>query len=131
MTSLPDGLFNNSKELFILELKNNQLVDDGIPPNTFHADELDLSGNNLTTLKKEWFGVIKYEVKVNDNPIHCDCILYETYRVLMNRTDEDDFMLIGKCVSPPHLKGKELEDVYGNNLINCTACSLNLSLIHI
>ena len=126
LTSLPDGLFNSSKELFILELKNNQLVNDGIPPNTFHAEELDLRGNNLTTLKKEWFDVIKYEVKVNDNPIYCDCTLYETYRVLMSRTTKKKyFEIIGKCASPPHLKGKSIKDFYVNNLVNCTACSLN------
>ena len=124
LTSLPKGFFNSIKYLLTLALEHNHLVDDGIPPNSFNnIGKLVLCGNNLTTLKKEWFGgVIENRVIVSDNPIHCDCTLYETYQMLMNRTIEN-FEIDGNCASPPLLKGKKIKDVY--NLANCTACSLN------
>lgn len=81
LKSIPVGLFKNSS-LTILDLKQNQLTDKGISPDTFSTDSVNLSQNNLTTLRKEWFSsaTITYEINVSDNPILCDCALYETYR---------------------------------------------------
>ena len=123
LKSLPGGLF---KCMEILDLKQNQLEDESIPTGAFCAETLVLNGNNLTTLKKEWFDTtdITYEITLFDNPIHCDCSVHETYNMLRKKAN-NDFFLDGKCASPPQLKGKELEEVFTNNLVNCTACSLN------
>ena len=126
LKSLPKGLFKNSKEIFILDLKMNQLVDEGIPKGSLSAEEIILSSNNLTTLKKEWFsGPIKYEVDVTNNSIHCDCALYDTYRFLNKKNEGPAVKVKGYCFSPPKHKGEDLEEVLPKNLVNCTACSLN------
>jgi len=127
LISLPEGLFKNNRELFELHLDNNEFTDEGLSTGIFKdlpLEDLHLNKNNLTTLKKDWFGIVLYTIDLSDNPIACDnCDIYQTYRILLARSDEIDIK--GSCNSTDSFKSIPIKTYFEENLSHCTACSVN------
>uniref|UniRef100_A0A7M5UYS4 EGF-like domain-containing protein n=2 Tax=Clytia hemisphaerica TaxID=252671 RepID=A0A7M5UYS4_9CNID len=121
LTSLPEGVFRNQR-LVILKMKSNQFTD--FPPKTFNSLSVDLTNNSLTTLQKNWFALKPNELYLEQNPLHCDCALFNTMQYFFNGNDK--FLIFGNCKTPADLKDDDIyEDLYRTNKLKCTACSLN------
>ena len=127
LTSLPEGLFKNLKSLYSLDLEGNQLTDHGLPTGIFKdllLDDLMLSENNFTTLKNDWFGRVKFAITLSNNPVVCDCRIYKTYQILLNKV-QDNIDVSGSCKNPRSLENISIKKHFEENLSNCTACSVN------
>lgn len=132
LKSLAPNLFQGLVNLFFLEIDANKFNNDGLPNGIFDGlalYELRMSNNNFTTLKSEWFGVtgkVGYDIKLETNPINCDCHAFYTVEDLRRRNNYDgNLLLYGGCAKPVSLSGKKMQDVFMKNEANCTSCSNN------
>ena len=121
--------FTAATKLKILWLDNNSLISlpEGVFRNQQNLSELYLEDNHLTTFRREWFdspAVEQVEVGLENNPLHCDCALYNAIQYFA--IGNGKFEIYGNCETPANLKGDDIHfDIYEKNKLGCTACSLN------
>ena len=148
LTSIPVGTFNELTEIKRLWLKNNSLTEipsgllsplskahniylshniiATIGASAFSGEpDIDLSNNKIKKLYKSTFqNVTVYKkLSLDNNPIDCDCNLYEVYHFLKRK--KPSVKITGLCQSPSSVINATIESVIGGKVFNCTDCKFN------
>ena len=87
-------------------LHYNKLTTDSIQKDVFGVPILNLLGNNLTTIRKEWFASFPEMLVFAENPMVCDCALWGTIKSF------NPFFLQNPCSS----------SFFYTNSMNCSPC---------
>ena len=99
-----------------LGLASNGLLSSEIKDGAFNAGILNLNDNNLTTIRKEWFVSIPWFINLSDNPLLCDCILYDTLNFFCKGEPSNCPHIIGTCNDIKAIK--TLKKFYADNKLS-------------
>ncbi|XP_066935692.1 slit homolog 2 protein-like [Clytia hemisphaerica] len=121
LNSVTPGMFIFKNILLSsLDLDFNGLSSIDIQDGAFNVKRLYLMGNKITSVRKEWFVSVPKRIDLRDNPLACDCALYDT----LNRFHKEGLdvkYIEGFC----DIVGVSLKVFHVENKINCSSCFVN------